>query len=133
MKITIPIRRRRDGALVVVLAMLLAVVMIIGIGGCVIGKLIEKGEGIRAKREHDLTNEVENFIQENATPGARVFVEYSRQDVYVVDGDPMIQIQVSTDLTKWTDLGPASSLGAAVWSAASSTSAPPFQFFRVKP
>lgn len=118
--------------------MIAAVVVIVGIGGCVAGKLIEKTNRYRERRDHEMTNEVENFAQglleqyrqETGDQNARMIVNVTTNFVLSTDPQPEFRLQCSTNLADWVNMDGA---GGDLREIARVSNAPAVMFFRVKP
>jgi len=129
------------GVFVIVLALIVAVVVIVGIGGCVAGKCIANAEKFKAKRDAQLTNEVDSFsvemfndyVKRTGDTNARMTVSLSEVYVPTTDGIADSVLQWSTDLVTWNDYEGVEALtGDMITEVARRPDAPPMMFWRVK-
>lgn len=137
MKITLGSRER--GIAIILIALVVAIVIIVGIGGCVAGKCIANAKKYKSNRDHQLTNEVDNFangmledyILKTGDTNARVLV--SVQETTSPTETPETVLQWSTNLVDWNDYDGIGSLTSEVLrQAGSMPGALPAVFFRVK-
>lgn len=141
MKIKLGNRTER-GFAILLAAIIVGVVIICGIGGCVAGKVIENANKFKARRDHQLTNDVDQFadkmmqdyIARTGDTNAHMVVQMQEVTVAVDNTNtlPETVLQWSTNLIDWSDYDGPQTITTEMVTQIAKTHAAPQMFFRVK-
>lgn len=138
----IRLSQKPAGAIIIVIAIVVAMIFIVGIGGLIIGKCIENAEKYKANRDHQLTNEIEGFsaqmledyIRQTGDTNAKARISLATNLMVISDGVPQGgNLQWSVDLSTWHDFEGVQSITVDwITEVARAPGAEPKMFFRIK-